>query len=98
MVQSVRPWSYRFLRKKNGVTWILTYVCVIEWPLRVVRRSLGRLRGDLLRMFSSLHGPEPPILDWYGHRVRLSMNKLGMEYALSLIVMRSVSETLAAIC
>ena len=27
--------------------------CVIEWPLRAVRRSLGRLRG-LLRTFSSL--------------------------------------------
>ena len=30
-----------------------SYVRVIEWPLRVVRRSLGRLRG-LLRTFSSL--------------------------------------------
>ena len=53
MVQSVRPWLYRFVRKKNGVIWILTYACVTEWPLRVVRCSLGRLRG-LLRMFASL--------------------------------------------
>ena len=22
-----------FEREKNGVTWILSYVCVIEWPL-----------------------------------------------------------------
>ena len=29
----------------NGVTWIPTYACVVEWPLRAVRRSLGRLRG-----------------------------------------------------
>ena len=53
MVRPVRPWPYRFLREKNGVAWILTYACVIEWPLRAVRRSLGRLRG-LLRTFSSL--------------------------------------------
>ena len=29
------------------------YACVMEWPLRAVRPSLGRLRG-LLRTFSSL--------------------------------------------
>ena len=32
---------------------ILTDACVIEWPLRAVCRSLGRVRG-LLRTFSSL--------------------------------------------
>ena len=53
MVRPVRLWPYRFLREKNGVAWILTHACVIEWPLRAVRRSLGRLRG-LLRTFSSL--------------------------------------------
>ena len=31
---------------------LLTYACVIEWPLRAACRSLGRLRG-LLRTFSS---------------------------------------------
>ena len=50
-VAMVRP--VRFWGRKNGVTWILTYTCVIEWPLRRVCRSLGRLRG-LLRTFSSL--------------------------------------------
>ena len=53
LVRPVRPWPYRFSREKNGVAWILTYACIIEWPLRVVRRSLGRIRG-LLRTFSSL--------------------------------------------
>ena len=49
----VRPWPYGLLGEKNGVAWILTYACVIEWPLRAVRRSLGHLTG-LLRTFSSL--------------------------------------------
>ena len=49
-VWPVRPWPYWFLREKNGVAWILTYACVIEWPLRAVRRSFGCLRG-LLRTF-----------------------------------------------
>ena len=60
MVRPVRPWPYRFLREKNGVAWILTYACVIEWPLRAVRRSLGRLRG-LLRTFSSLQASKVSI-------------------------------------
>ena len=62
MVQPVRPWPYRFLREKNCVAWILTYACVIEWPLRAVRRSLGRLRG-LLRTFSSLQASKVSILE-----------------------------------
>ena len=42
------------LREKQiGVIWMLTYACVIEWPLRAVCPSLGRLRG-LLCTFSSL--------------------------------------------
>ena len=53
MVRLVQPWPYRSLREKNGITWILTCACVIEWPLQAVRHSLGRLRG-LLRTFSSL--------------------------------------------
>ena len=56
MVRSVRPWPYRFLGEKNCVTWILTYACIIEWPLRAVCCSLGHLRG--LRIFfksSSIH-------------------------------------------
>ena len=44
MVWPVRPWPYRFWRGEKGVAWILTYACVVEWPLRAVRRSLGRLR------------------------------------------------------
>ena len=51
MVRLVQPWPYRFLREKNGVAWILTYACIIEWPLRAVCHSLGHLRG-LLRTFS----------------------------------------------
>ena len=47
----VRPWPYRFWGRKNGVAWILTYACVIEWPLLAVRRSLGCLID--LRTFSS---------------------------------------------
>ena len=39
--------------RKNGVAWVLTYACIIEWPLRAARHSLGHLRG-LLRTFSSL--------------------------------------------
>ena len=42
-----------FLREKNGITWTLTYTCVIEWPLQVLRCSLGRLRG-LILTFSSV--------------------------------------------
>ena len=42
-----------FWGEKNGIAWILTYACVMERPLRAVRRSLGHLRG-LLRTFSSL--------------------------------------------
>ena len=42
MVQPV----YRFLREKNGVGWILTYACVIDWPFRAVHCSLGRLNYD----------------------------------------------------
>ena len=43
MVWPVRPWLYWFLREKNGVAWILTHACVIEWPLQA--GSLGRQRG-----------------------------------------------------
>ena len=39
--------------KQIGAVWILTYACIIEWPLRAVCPSLGRLRG-LLCTFSSL--------------------------------------------
>ena len=50
-LQGRRQWYGRYGRmavpvfegEKNGVAWILT--CVIEWPLRAVRRSLGHLRG-----------------------------------------------------
>ena len=27
-VRPVRPWPYRFLREKNGVAWILTWLAV----------------------------------------------------------------------
>ena len=36
--------------------------CVIEWPLRAVRHSLGRLRG-LLWTFSSLQASKVSILE-----------------------------------
>ena len=54
MVRPVRPWPYRFLREKNGVAWIPTYACVIEWPLRAVRRSFGRLRASNFFKSSSI--------------------------------------------
>ena len=56
MVRPVRPWPYRFRGRKNGVAWILTYACVIEWPLRAVNCSLGRINYgevffELFRVF-----------------------------------------------
>ena len=31
----------RLVREKNGIAWILTYMCVVEWPLQAVCRSMG---------------------------------------------------------
>ena len=32
-----------FEGEKNDDAWILTYACIIEWPLRAVHCSLGHL-------------------------------------------------------
>ena len=52
-----------FWGRKNGVTWIPTYECITEWPLRVVHCSLGHLRS-LLRTFSSLQPSKVVTRNW----------------------------------
>ena len=51
------------LREKNGVAWVLTYVYIIELPLRAVRHSLGRLRG-LLQTFQVFKHPKYRRENW----------------------------------
>ena len=51
-----------FEEEKMASLGFLTYAYVIEWPLRAVRRRLGRLRG-LLRTFSSLQASKVATLE-----------------------------------
>ena len=71
-IQACQQWYGRydhgctgFWGRKNGDTWILTCVCAIEWPLQVVRRSLGRLNyGKVFFNFfksSSIQGSDERI-------------------------------------
>ena len=44
-VRPVRPWPYRFFEEEKWRRLDSNLTCVIECPLRALRRSLGRLRG-----------------------------------------------------
>ena len=54
MVRPVSPKNRH--PQKNGVAWIVTYACVIEWPLQAGHCNLGRLNYgevffELFRVF-----------------------------------------------